>query len=98
MSAVGVAAGFDFLTTEESRGRLDFAGVGVGGLLVADQSVRPTIGDFNFELVFTSLERIADLDTPRGTPDDAEVFAVELHARQAVHGAEVQEYFGFWIF
>ena len=43
---------------------------------VADQPVRPEIGDFDLKLVFPGFEPAGNVHAPRRTPDDAEVLSI----------------------
>ena len=68
----GLVFGFLELRDVRPSAALFFRKVGI-----ADQAVRPTIHDFDLQIVFARLERVGDVHPPGFAPHHAEIFAVE---------------------
>jgi len=59
--------------------------------LVADNSVKPVICDFDFEPISLGADGICDFNTPGSRPDDTEIFAVQPYASDATQLSEIEE-------
>ena len=59
-------------------------------LLVADNSVKPVVCDFDFELISLGPDGIRDFNTPRSRPDDIEILTIQPYAGDATQLSEVE--------
>jgi|TARA_B110000908_G_C10241385_1_gene446302 hypothetical protein len=59
-------------------------------LLVADNSVKPVVCDFDFELISLGSYGIRNFNTPRSRPDDTEVIAVQPYSGDATQLSKVE--------
>jgi hypothetical protein len=82
--------------TEETGRTIYRADFRVAMLLVADESVRPAVDDFDFQLVVAGLDGIGDFHPPWSTPDDTEVFAIQFHPPHVVDNAQIEIGFSYW--
>jgi hypothetical protein len=57
----GVAAGLVFCAAEEPLWPLDGPDVGVGGLLIADHAIDPTVGDFYLEVISFGVSNVPQI-------------------------------------
>src|SRR5438045_285513 len=59
-------------------------------LFVADQPIRPEIGNLDFELVLSGPDLARDLHAKRRLPERPEILSVELHLRDVLYQPEVE--------
>jgi len=57
---------------------------------VADDSVGPVVGHFDFELIFPGADGIGDFQQPGRCPDDTEIFAIQPYAGNATQLSEIE--------
>jgi hypothetical protein len=81
-------SGLEPIRPAGERLAIPFAVVGV--LFVADETVDPEVGDFDFEGVRAALQGIGDLPPERRMPENAEIPAVEADPSDHLDLAEVQ--------
>ena len=59
-------------------------------LLVADNSVKLVVCDFDFELIPLGSYGIRNFNTPRSRPDDIEILTIQPYAGDATQLSEVE--------